>query len=101
MGLNFGPRFLSGNLKNKTSRISDMVLQLQHMKKVGGIDTASIGTDFDGISGKFEIGSPKDMHLLFEALDKAGFTDDEIEKIAFRNAERVLSEVLPRNLRGA
>ena len=94
MGLNLGPEFLSCDTHNKFSRICDMVTQIQHVKQVGGIDTAAIGTDFDGISGKFEIGGPTDIHLLFEALDRAGFTVDEIEKLAYRNVERVLSEVL-------
>lgn len=51
-------------------------------------------TDFDGIDGRFDIGSPDEIPLLFQALEKSGFTPNQIEKIAYKNAERVISEIL-------
>ena len=93
MGLNFCPEFLTADIKNKQSRIGDMILQLKHMVNVGGEDIAAIGTDLDGIDGDLEIGRAEQMPRLFEALDRAGFSESLIEKIAWKNAWRVL-EVL-------
>ena len=93
MGLNFCPEFLTADITNKHSRIEDMVRQLQHMIRVGGEDIAAIGTDLDGIDGHLEIGSADRMPLLFDALERSGFTANQIEKIARKNGLRIL-EVL-------
>lgn len=93
MGLNFCPEFLTSDITNKESRIEDMLRQLRHMVNIGGEDIAAIGTDLDGIDGDLEIGRAEDMPKLFEAMDRAGFSDRLIEKIAWKNAWRVL-EVL-------
>ena len=52
----------------------------------------ALGTDFDGITGEFEIGGPQDMALLADALHKAGFSEDQIGQIFFDNAARVIRE---------
>ena len=93
MGVNFCPAFLTGNVEDPVSRVADLVRHLRHMVNVGGVEIAAIGSDLDGIGGELEIGSCDRMHLLFESLDRAGFSDDTIEKIAFRNAERVLYQI--------
>lgn len=91
MGLNLTPDFLDVSAKGK---IEFMVAHIAHIKKVGGIETSAIGTDFDGMDGDLEIDNIGDMDKLFFALSKAGFTDDEIDKIAYKNALRVIREVL-------
>lgn len=94
IGVNFGPEFLAEDVKNKFSTTELIVRQLQHMMQCGGEDCAAIGTDFDGIGGKLEISTPQDMPLLIDALARAGLTFSQIEKIAWRNAQRVITEVL-------
>lgn len=64
------------------------------MMKCGGEDCLAIGTDFDGITGEFEIGSPKKMQSLFEGLRRVKITERQIEKLAYKNAERVIGEVM-------
>ena len=93
-GLNFGPEFLNSDIGKKESRMAEMTAHLRHMIKCGGEDCVAIGTDFDGIKGEFEIGSSAEMPMLFEHLVKEGFTKTQIEKLAFRNAERVIREVM-------
>ena len=93
MGLNFCPKFLTADIGCRESRIEDMLRHLRHMVNTGGEDIAAIGTDLDGIEGQLEIGRAEDMPRLFEAMDRAGFSQSLIEKIAWRNARRVL-EVL-------
>ncbi len=93
-GLNFCPAFLHQDITRKDSTIESMITQVKHMVNKGGIECAAIGTDFDGIQGSLEIGTPEKMELLFAKLSAAGFTTGEIEKIAFENVERVIREIL-------
>lgn len=93
-GVNFGAEFLSGSCDGKISRIGDITAHILHFVRYGGEECVSIGTDFDGISGEFEIGSPDKMELLFEALKKGGMSERQIELLAYKNAMRVMREVL-------
>lgn len=92
-GLNFCPRFLDGARK-PASTLEAMTAHLRHLVNIGGIDCAAIGSDLDGIGGSLEIGSCDQMQTLFQALDKSGFREDEIERIAWKNIRRVLEDVL-------
>lgn len=91
MGLNFSNHFL-GN--SATSLVTDMVHHIKHMKQVGGIDVIALGTDFDGIDCSVEIAHSGQMGKLWHALEQAGFKEREIEKIAWKNAWRVIDSVL-------
>lgn len=93
-GLNFFPPFLSSSPEARRSRVEDMCRHVLHMLSVGGEDCVALGSDFDGIYGELEIGSPGDMHLLFEALEKAGLSARQLEKFAYGNVLRVLRECL-------
>lgn len=94
-GLNLCPRFLSRDPSCEHSRVNDMAEHIKHMVKTGGLECAAIGTDFDGMDGQFEIGNPTEMELLFDRLAREGFTQGEIEKIAYKNARRFLQDTLP------
>ena len=93
MGLNFCPDFLDENNPPRETAAA-LAEQAAYVRKVGGIDVIGIGTDFDGIDGSLEIKDAGDMPLLFDALEKKGFTLDEIEKIAWKNVYRVYRDVL-------
>ena len=93
-GINFGAEFLNEDIRLKESRIERIVSHILHMMKCGGEDCLAIGTDFDGITGEFEIGSPKKMQSLFEGLRRVKITERQIEKLAYKNAERVIGEVM-------
>lgn len=94
MGVNFAPGFLTRDTGSRVSRISDLVKHLRHMIDVGGIGCAAIGTDFDGIGGELEIDSADKMPLLFDALEKAGFTAAQIDALAEKNVERVMKDAM-------
>ena len=55
---------------------------------MGGIGSLGLGSDVDGIGGKLEMEDCSKLPLLAEALRKEGFTEDEVEAIFFRNAQR-------------
>ncbi len=90
-GLNFNPPFLEeGGTHSAVQRIAD---HARHLADVGGLGCVALGTDFDGIRGTFDVGSPDKMDLLFTALQKVGFTQDQVEQIAWGNAQRLIRDV--------
>jgi membrane dipeptidase len=92
MGINFEKHFLG---HNELSRVEDMVAHITHIRNVGGIDCISIGTDFDGIdSSGLEIKNIGEIDILCRALSKNNFSEEDIEKIFYKNALRVIKEVL-------
>ena len=94
MGLNFAGQFLNGDAESRTSTIPRMIAHLKHMVNVGGIETAAIGSDFDGTFGMFDIPDCSKMPLLFEAMEKNGFTGEQVEKIAYKNVKRVMRYII-------
>ncbi len=92
-GLNFCSAFLGKDTESWDSRLEDMIAQVRHMVQVGGINCVAIGTDFDGIQSRLEIGDPTRMELLFDGLRKAGFSADMVEQMAWKNGERVLYDI--------
>lgn len=97
IGINYYGPFLSDSQCSRPgggeSLVSDMVRHIRHIKNVGGIDCIGLGSDFDGIEGRLEIGSPTDLHLLEEALSREGFTIAEIEKMFWKNVFRLYQAV--------
>lgn len=92
LGLNFGDLFLSDDY---IASVENMVKHIDYMVKVGGIECMAIGTDFDGVGDKtLEIKSIGDMDKLVAALNKAGYSDDNIEKIFYINAMRTFNEII-------
>lgn len=94
MGLNFAGPFLNADAVGRESILARMILHLKHMVKVGGIEVPAIGTDFDGTDGIFDIPDCSKMPLLFETMEKHGFTGEQIEKIAYKNVKRVMGDIM-------
>lgn len=90
-GINFAAEFLGSNEKGQ---VSEMVEHIKHIKNVAGIDCIAVGSDFDGISSVPEIENTSQMYKLEDALKKSGFSSDEIEKIFYKNALRVIKDIL-------
>ncbi len=95
MGINFCGDFLELHDKpNGPSRISAMVEQIKYIRDLAGIDVIGLGTDFDGIDCELEIKDASQMQKLADALRAEGFTEEEIEKIFYKNVLRVYKAVL-------
>ena len=96
MGINFEPSFLSTAVDNDFTggTIEEVIRHIKHIKQIGGIDCIGLGSDFDGIAGNRELKDATCMPTLCDHLENAGFSNDEIEKICYRNALRVYREVL-------
>ena len=90
-GINFFHRFLG---YDETGSVEQMVAHIKHIKNVAGIDVLAIGSDFDGFSGPCEIKNSAELLKIPEALSREGFTCDEIDKLCWKNALRVIRDVL-------
>ena len=91
VGINFCPIFVNDN---EISSIDSLVKHMKHIINIAGIDTMAIGTDFDGIKGNLEIKNISQMYLLKDALKKSGLSEDKIDKIWYKNATRIIKEIL-------
>lgn len=92
VGLNFYPAFVSE--ENKAGK-EVLAAHIRHMVNVAGIDAVAIGTDFDGFEGgELEIDKVEKMPLLYQELQKSGFTEGQLEKIWYGNAMRVICDVM-------
>jgi len=91
-GLNLEPTFLNEDEMDKVSRIERICDHAMHLIDRGGIECVGLGTDFDGISGEFEISDCTKLPLLFDALRKRGLSEDAVEQIAYQNTARVIRD---------
>ena len=88
VGINFYPEFLN---KTKKADIYDIISHIEYFLSLGGENNISIGSDFDGTDTLADgINSVKDIHKIFNILSSKGFSDEIIEKIAYKNIYRVI-----------
>lgn len=82
----------SANLPPVT--LADVVAQIDHAVKIGGIDHVGIGTDFDGIDcAPADINSYDKFPALTRALLEKGYSAADIKKIYGGNILRVMRAV--------
>jgi membrane dipeptidase len=96
-GINFFNNFLvNGELSYKleVSTIANMVRHIKHIRAVAGVEVIGLGSDFDGIPNPVEIEDASAMYKLSDALLAEGFSYDEVEKIFYKNALRLIKDVL-------
>ena len=91
IGLNFAQNFLGTSL---ISRIEDIVKHGLYLIDKGGEDVVALGTDFDGIPPDTEIADMSQMSRLYDAFKEAGLSVEQCEKIFWKNADRLLKEIL-------
>lgn len=91
VGVNFEKTFLGNSDQGK---VSEMIRHIDHIRNVGGIEVLAIGSDFDGIDTPPEISDISQMGKLLNALAKSGYTENEIEKIFYRNGLRFIQDTL-------
>ncbi|HZY80541.1 MAG TPA: dipeptidase [Cyclobacteriaceae bacterium] len=69
---------------------------IDNVVQIAGIDHVGIGSDFDGVSGNLPVGLEdvsKYPDLIYTLL-KRGYTEEDIEKICYKNAFRVWNKVI-------
>lgn len=91
IGLNFAQSFLG---TSPVSRIDDIVKHGLYLINKGGEDVVALGTDFDGIKPNTEIKDASKMYRLYDAFNEAGLSVEQCEKLFWKNADRLLKEIL-------
>ncbi|HNP06275.1 MAG TPA: dipeptidase [Cyclobacteriaceae bacterium] len=75
--------------------LEKVVDHIDHVVELAGIDHVGIGTDYDGVGDSLPTGL-KDVssypNLIFELL-KRGYSEEDIEKICYKNVFRVWNKV--------
>ena len=75
--------------------VTDVVKHIDHVVELIGIDHVGLGSDFDGLGDSLPVGL-KDVsmypNLIYELL-KAGYSDEDVEKICSGNFLRVWKQI--------
>ena len=91
VGLNFAVAFLAPDGRfDRAMPLEVMVHHVDHLVDKLGIDGVALGSDFDGAGIPDAIGDVTGVQRLLEALREAGYDQEALEKIAYRNWLRVL-----------
>lgn len=76
------------------ANIADMADHIDHVRKIAGIDAIGIGGDYDGIPfGPEGLEDVSTYPALFTELARRGYSQEDLEKISFRNMMRVMRGV--------
>lgn len=92
VGIVFGSSFLRPDF----AEVGDTPLELivDHARYVAdriGVDHVGLGSDFDGTTIPDPLGDVTGLPRLLDALSESGFSQSELEAIAWRNWRRVLA----------
>lgn len=69
---------------------------IDHVVKIAGIDHVGLGSDFDGVGDTLPTGlkdASEFPNLIYELL-KRGYTEEDLEKICYKNVFRVWNQVI-------
>nr|WKN36505.1 dipeptidase [Tunicatimonas sp. TK19036] len=77
------------------STVQKVADHVDHVVQLVGIDHVGLGSDFDGVGDTLPTGlkDASDYPNLIAELLKRGYTDEDIEKICYKNVFRVWNEV--------
>ena len=83
VGINYyGPQLT----KSGVATIDDIVRHIRHAVDIAGVNAVCLGSDFDGMTRyPADLKNPSQLQDLCAALERAGFTQAEVERIAYRN----------------
>jgi len=91
VGLNFAVAFLRPDGKRiADTPIDIMIRHIDYLVERVGIDRVGLGSDFDGALISSHISDVTGLPKLLNALREHGYSQEELEKMAFRNWLRVL-----------
>ena len=77
----------------EASTITDVIRHIEHYLSLGGDDTLALGCDFDGTDYlPTELRCIEDMPRLAEELARLNYTDTQIDKLFYANANRFVTK---------
>jgi len=75
------------------SSLSDVADHIDHIRDIAGIETAGVGSDFDGVESVPDgLEDVSCYPALFEELRDRGYSDEDLGKVAGGNVLRLLRE---------
>ena len=91
VGINYCQGFIKS--EKTLATIKDVVKHIVYIRDLIGIDYIGLGSDFDGISNEnIELKDATMMGRLIDELRAQGFSEDDIDKICYKNVLRVFKE---------
>jgi membrane dipeptidase len=91
VGINFHVGFLRADgAEDADTPLATIVEHASHVAQVAGIECVGLGSDFDGAMMPAPLGDVTGLPALLGELRDAGFSEAEVEGIAYRNWRRVL-----------
>lgn len=77
------------------STVKKVADHIDHVVQIAGVDHVAFGSDFDGVGDTLPTGlkDASDYPNLIAELLERGYTEEDIEKICYKNVFRVWSEV--------
>lgn len=95
LGINFAAGFTEyKDGQGEIGTIDGLIRHMKYIVNLAGIEAVGLGSDFDGIERKIEMDHCSMMPILAERMKKAGFSEEEVEKICYKNMLRFIQEVL-------
>ena len=93
VGIVFAVAFLRADgADDAATPLSAIVAHVRYAAERIGVEHVALGSDFDGATIPAELGDVAGLPRLVEALRADGFTDAEVEAIAWDNWRRVLEQ---------
>jgi membrane dipeptidase len=91
VGVNFAVAFLREDGRRDTDTpLEAMVRHFEYLAGKMGVEHVAFGSDFDGAAIPAPLGDVAGLPRLVEALREAGFSEDDLRKMAHENWLRVL-----------
>jgi membrane dipeptidase len=91
VGVIFSVNDLAGESRpRKDGPISAIIDHIRYIADLIGVDHVAFGSDFDGTVIPSELGDASQFQKLVDLLREAGFSEQELEKICYKNWLRVL-----------
>jgi len=93
IGVVFVPNFVA--LPPTKPYLDHLLDHIDAIVKAGGIDSVAIGSDFDGYRGVegHVIADTSEFHFVVEALQRQGYDSTSVDKILWKNWDRVIREI--------
>lgn len=96
MGLNFCADFLREVPigKYNSGDIEAVVAHARYITNLGGTEVLGLGSDFDGIDTNEALPGAECAGRLWDALNMSGYSEDELDKIFYKNVLRLYRDTL-------
>jgi membrane dipeptidase len=91
VGINFHVGFVRPDGRDDVDTpLAAVAAHAVHVADVAGVEALALGSDFDGALMPTDLPDVAALPALHAALAKAGFSEDELDLVAYRNWRRVL-----------